>query len=464
MQLQVSASLKWISLVFSARSIGNMAGTLLAGPTYDRVEAPIILCLSLILMSLSCIAISKANVIALLMTAMCILGVATGFSDTGCNIFCLRIWKKDSHPYMQGLHFAFAFGATVSPLLVSPFVSPVAESHPNHTSHLAGSGPSMNVTSVHFRSGFAENFSGSTLRGEENQQTLVTIQPDLRAPRGLNDQNSSSSYGLVVADDTGLSSAPDILDDQSRGLLWIPYGIISAYIFMVSMMFLWLHCRFVGNTNLVKKIKKVDKNGLESKEAVVSGRRPLRIVLIVLLSAFFFFYAPHEAVYGGFIYMYAVEGSQGFSTQMASYLNSAFWGTFAATRGLAICFATRLAPKAMLTINVVGMCSASALLAIFANDNVAALWTGTILLGASMASLYPSGLAWAEGYIDTSGSLTAVLLFVTSASMMALPWVAGILFESVGLTSMMYFILTASGATALVFLAMQIVALRYGKK
>ena len=37
----------------------------------------------------------------------------------------LRIWEKDSGPYMQSLHFAFGVGACISPLIAAPFLSSV---------------------------------------------------------------------------------------------------------------------------------------------------------------------------------------------------------------------------------------------------------------------------------------------------------------------------------------------------
>ena len=42
---------------------------------------------------------------------------------SGGNVICLRIWGKDSGPYMQALHFAFGVGAFMAPLVAAPFLS-----------------------------------------------------------------------------------------------------------------------------------------------------------------------------------------------------------------------------------------------------------------------------------------------------------------------------------------------------
>ena len=41
----------------------------------------------------------------------------------GANIVCLRMWGNRSSPFMQALHFSFALGAFIAPLLAGPFIS-----------------------------------------------------------------------------------------------------------------------------------------------------------------------------------------------------------------------------------------------------------------------------------------------------------------------------------------------------
>ncbi len=63
-------------------------------------------------------------------------------------------------------------------------------------------------------------------------------------------------------------------------------------------------------------------------------------ILIFLLSLFFFFYVGSEVAYGSFIFTYSKD-YVGMNPVQAVGLNSLFWGTFAAGRGLAIFFAPR---------------------------------------------------------------------------------------------------------------------------
>lgn len=43
----------------------------------------------------------------------------------GGNVMCLALWGSKSESWLQMLHFFFAFGATLAPLLAQPFIKEV---------------------------------------------------------------------------------------------------------------------------------------------------------------------------------------------------------------------------------------------------------------------------------------------------------------------------------------------------
>jgi FHS family Na+ dependent glucose MFS transporter 1 len=65
-----------------------------------------------------------------------------------------------------------------------------------------------------------------------------------------------------------------------------------------------------------------------------------------------------------------------------------------------------------------------------------AIWIGTIGLGLSIASMFPSSLNYAERLMPISGLVTSLLLVGANTGSMVLPWVIGQLFESAGPLSM----------------------------
>ncbi len=98
------------------------------------------------------------------------------------------------------------------------------------------------------------------------------------------------------------------------------YIVIGAFVLLVSLIFFFLYFCSSPNSN---RAKTPSGKQLFSKH---------HNILIFLLSLFFFFYVGSEVAYGSFIFTYSKDYVG---------LNSLFWGTFAAGRGLAIFFAPR---------------------------------------------------------------------------------------------------------------------------
>ena len=61
----------------------------------------------------------------LLMISSSLIGISGGFLDTGASVLCLELWGTKSGPYMQAMHFTFALGGSVAPLLVQAFLGDV---------------------------------------------------------------------------------------------------------------------------------------------------------------------------------------------------------------------------------------------------------------------------------------------------------------------------------------------------
>merc|ERR1719273_2285772 len=47
---------------------------------------------------------------------------SAGSLDTGGNVLCLDTWKDKSGPYLHSIHFSFAIGAFLAPVIAIPFL------------------------------------------------------------------------------------------------------------------------------------------------------------------------------------------------------------------------------------------------------------------------------------------------------------------------------------------------------
>jgi FHS family Na+ dependent glucose MFS transporter 1 len=152
--------------------------------------------------------------------------------------------------------------------------------------------------------------------------------------------------------------------------------------------------------------------------------------LFILILLFFFFYVGAEVGFGGWIFTYAVSQKWGSNTT-AAYLTSAFWGTYTLGRLLAIPLAVRFKPRTILFGDLIG-CLLSLSIMILWSKSLTASWLGTLGLGLSMASIFPTMISFAERHIVITGQITGWFFMMSSLGAMFLPWLIGQFFESIG--------------------------------
>lgn len=133
---------------------------------------------------------------------------------------------------------------------------------------------------------------------------------------------------------------------------------------------------------------------------------------------------------GGWIYTYAT--ATGLSNEaQAAYLTSLFWGTFTAGRLLSIPLVRRFPPRAMLIVAWSG-CLISVGGMVLLGDAPLVLWLGTVGVGFSMASIFPTMISFGERRMPITGQITGWFFVGGSLGAMTLPWLIGQLFESIG--------------------------------
>lgn len=150
---------------------------------------------------------------------------------------------------------------------------------------------------------------------------------------------------------------------------------------------------------------------------------PLPLAALVMMVLCFTFYVGAESGYGNFIKTYTVITGLGDESQ-ANFLNSAFWGFFTLGRLLGVWVSTRIRALPLLYIDLAG-CLGSALLVFFFQDSKTILWTGTILLGIFLASMFPAMLALSDERMHVTGSMAGWFLVGGSIGGMIVPWGIG---------------------------------------
>ncbi|XP_069867163.1 sodium-dependent glucose transporter 1C-like [Dipodomys merriami] len=360
---------------------------MIGGVLLDHVNHFILMGISMLVTTASLYLTPFCKTAELLIGMMPVFGASIGVLDTGGNVLILALWGDKSPPHMQALHFSFALGAFLAPLLAKLALGPTVSAD-NHTE---------------------PDFLSAAL----NASSEAASDPLLAAPHDMN-------------------------------LLWA-YASIGTYILIVSLLFFALFCM------------KSSRQGKSKASAQQSRRAQYHKALLCLLFLFFFFYVGAEVTYGSYIFSFATT-HVGMDEREAAGLNSIFWGTFAACRGLAIFFAACLRPATMIVLSNVGSLASCLFLVLF-DSSPLCLWIATSVYGASMATTFPSGVSWIEQYTTISGKSAAFFVIGASLGDMAIPAVIGVLQgQYPDLPVLMYTCLGSAIFTAILFPVMYKVA------
>lgn len=279
----------------------------------------------------------------------------------------LSIWGSQAGPHMQALHFSFAAGAFISPIIAKLL--------------------------------FGKYHGSRTLPGGGDNITAEL-------------SSSSASSATIITDK--VAETLDSMRDEGFHSLYA-YFVIGALLLLISLAFAILYS--CGTPT------QPDRSHPSPSGELLAARH--HTALVCLLAVFFFWYVGAEVTYGSFIFTYAKEYA-GMAQAQAAGLNALFWGTFAATRGLAIFFAACMRPGTMILLSLVG-CTFSSLLLVLFSRSGPALWSCTALYGASMATVFPSGLSWLEQYTRVTGRSAAVFVVGAALGEMVLPAALGFL-------------------------------------
>ncbi|NXU58186.1 MFS4B protein, partial [Turnix velox] len=347
-----------IYYIFVGRSLGYLCGSVVGGVLFDCMNASLLLALSMFGTTAGLYGIPWCNKSLLLTVLMSVIGASMGILDTGGNVLVLNTWGAEAGPHLQALHFSFAVGAFVAPILAKV-----------------------------------------ALGGSESQDNPVA-----------EDTNQSVRRSEPVSPFASAESA--LQRHLGADFLW-SYVVIGTYLLCVSFFFFILYAK--GSSARDKSKASLQKGGFAK----------YHYALLALLFIFFLFYVGAEVTYGSYIFTYAKFFAE-MKENEAAALNSVFWGTFAACRGVAIFCAACLYPGTMILLSTISSTISSFCLVFFAQYR-ASLWMGTAVYGASMATIFPSGISWVEQYTVVQGKSASLFVIGAALGEMCIPAAVGYL-------------------------------------
>ncbi|ESP04195.1 hypothetical protein LOTGIDRAFT_82092, partial [Lottia gigantea] len=370
-QLITGTDIEKASTFFTAGSVGYLCGSLVSGILIDKFNKILLLTVCVTGLAVTCAVIPLCSIYGLMVFIFLANSFCGGFLDTGGNADMVSIWSEaEGRPYMQFIHFAFAFGGVISPLITAPFLSPSTQAN------------------------------------------------------ALNTSTSDFENTTVVGDNT--TSPSNITSNVSEGAVEIQ--LIYAYIIAGILTFIAASCCLV----IYCKMKATKKKTQTKKEAPVEEKRdlPLKyyILTVVLLDLMYVFYCSVEDTFAAYLLTFTVLHLK-WSKSSGSQITSLFWASFAVSRFLGIFFIGCLRPVRMLAICFFGLFVSLLAFLLCAYYHIyPGIWVFTVFVGFSLSVIFPTGFTWTqESLVKVSGKVASSILIAASLGTMINPLIIGYL-------------------------------------
>ena len=108
-----------IGILFTARSLGYLPGALLAGALLDRFPGHPLMASALLLTVASLFLVPVTSHLWVLAALLLFAGFIGSVIDVGGNTLIVWVYREEVGPFMNFLHFSYALGAFISPLIVA---------------------------------------------------------------------------------------------------------------------------------------------------------------------------------------------------------------------------------------------------------------------------------------------------------------------------------------------------------
>lgn len=115
---QTGSSMSQIAILFTARALGNMAGSILSGYMLDHVKGHSVVLGMAVLALLGLIFMPASPLLWAMTLLVGMMGFAEMSMNTSCNVMVMWWHRGRSGPVISTLHFCFGLGSMVVPLIV----------------------------------------------------------------------------------------------------------------------------------------------------------------------------------------------------------------------------------------------------------------------------------------------------------------------------------------------------------
>ncbi|CAC5395645.1 unnamed protein product [Mytilus coruscus] len=333
------------------------------------------------------------------------------------NALLLHLLASEVKTYMQILHFMFAFGGIIAPLISAPFLSkddPVESQSYNRTT--------WNNTDNYV---FSQNTTGSQNVSHINASEPFYIQSNL--PIG-----------------TGSDSE-----------VYKAYTISAVLTLLSALSFIVLYCR--SDESTCPSLKSENEGHKEEK---VNGR--IRVLGLIILCMIIASYTAVEDTYAGFLVAFTVKYFD-WTKARGAFATSVFWTSFAIGRFCGIFIVNLISQVKILFFYSLTIIAAFICLLVTSLYQLSeGVWIASAIVGFGMSIFFPIFFSWTEEkFFHVDGKIASLIMACACLGVIINP----IILARVMDTTPIWFgyILTVESAVLLIFFALAVYIARLVK-
>lgn len=117
------ASISAISVLFTARALGSLVGSVWGGRIYDRIKGNGVMALMIVGIAILTALTPFVPILWVLTALLFFTGAVQGILNIGGNTLLVWLHGQNVGPFMNGLHFCFGVGTFITPVIIAQFVA-----------------------------------------------------------------------------------------------------------------------------------------------------------------------------------------------------------------------------------------------------------------------------------------------------------------------------------------------------
>ncbi|XP_053393330.1 sodium-dependent glucose transporter 1A-like [Mercenaria mercenaria] len=413
-----------LAAALSARGFGTFPGCIVGGLLVDKFSgwSHLMVALTLDVAAVAVVLMPWVPNVQYIWMLCFVSGFVQAIHNAAGTRISLNIWKDKSASPLILVHLGYGLGSFLTPLYSDPFLGEMIQ-------NTRDSDITLNDTN---------NFRTTSISPDRSEETYYIT-------------NSKIEYAYAIS------------------------GIATASLSVAYFVFQMIENKFIKQADINsvqnKKVENELRNEIairKEKELARDKESELRVKIkdgkcnklkamlqminpascakgrfwygFSILSSMFFHFGNvggGQYLVSQFVRSFSIDQLK-FSSTDGTMINTSYWISFSSGRFLFFVLAKWVSVKVLIFVETFGAMCCAVVMAIFANDNSIALWVLIQLVAFFWGPMWPTGVAWTDYHMESTGMGMASQMFGASVGSIFHKRLNGYLYDNIGQVTYLY--------------------------